>query len=357
MLACRLEGDRFIVFSMRDSKEEIIDRVSTVNNEFSRYLLKKYPRSDLRVASGIYFVDDPATKLFMMLDSANHARKSAKSQYYENNIAVFTEELKAQRKRVQEVVGSVHDAIKEGMIEAFLQPKFSMNRLQVVGAGALVRWRNPDDSYRYPDQFIPILEEAGFIVDVDLCVFEQVLQALKRWQTDGKKLVPISVNFSRVHFRNKQAYERIISRVERYGIDPGYIEIEITESSLSGDRSNLYQQMSALRNFGFKIDIDDFGTGYSSLNMLMSAPVDIVKVDKSFIDNYKTAEEKEYINQIGNLIRSAKKEIIFEGVETQEQIGVLTNYGYDNAQGYFFSKPIPLRDFERKYIYQKEKVS
>ena len=357
VLACRLEGDRFVVFSMRNSREEIIERVSKVNEEFSRYLMQNYPRSDLRVASGIYFIEDPATKLFMMLDSANHARKSAKSQYYEKNIAIFTKELKAQRQRVQEVVGSVHDAIKGGMIEAFLQPKFSMNRLQVVGAEALVRWRNSDGSYRYPDQFIPILEEAGFIVDVDLCVFEQVLQALKRWQMDGKRLVPISVNFSRVHFRNKQAYERIISRVERYGIDPGYIEIEITESSLSGDRANLYQQMSALRNFGFKIDIDDFGTGYSSLNMLMSAPVDIVKVDKSFIDNYKTAEEKEYINQIGHLILSANKEIIFEGVETEEQIGVLTNYGYDNAQGYFFSKPIPLREFEEKYIYQKEKVS
>ena len=357
VLACRLEGDRFLMFSMRDSREEVIERVSRLNEEFSHYLMGRYPRSDLRVTSGIYFIEDPRTKLFMMLDSANHARKSAKSQYYEKNIAVFTQELKAQRQRVQEVVGSVHDAIKGGMIEAFLQPKFSMNRLQVVGAEALVRWKNPDGSYRYPDQFIPILEEAGFIVDVDLCVFEQVLQALKRWQQDGKRLIPISVNFSRVHFRNKQAYERIISRVERYGIDPGYIEIEITESSLSGDRSNLYQQMSALRSFGFKIDIDDFGTGYSSLNMLMSAPVDIVKVDKSFIDNYKTAEEKEYINQIGNLIRSAKKEIIFEGVETEEQIGVLTNYGYDNAQGYFFSKPIPLREFERKYIYDKEKVS
>lgn len=357
VLACRLEGDRFVVFSMRDSREEIFNRVNKVNGEFSRYLMECYPRSDLRVASGIYFIEDPSVKLFMMIDSANHARKSAKGQYYENNIAIFTKELKAQRQRVQEVVGSVHDAIRGGMIEAFLQPKFSMNRLQVVGAEALVRWKNADGSYRYPDQFIPILEEAGFIVDVDLCVFEQVLQALQRWQRDGKGLIPISVNFSRVHFRNKQAYEKIISMVEQYGINPGYIEIEITESSLSGDRSNLYQQMSELRNFGFKIDIDDFGTGYSSLNMLMSAPVDIVKVDKSFIDNYKTTEEKEYINQIGNLILSAKKDIIFEGVETEEQIGVLTNYGYDNAQGYFFSKPIPLGEFERKYIYEKEKVS
>lgn len=357
VLACRLEGDRFVAFSTGDSNEEIINRVSGINGDFSHYLMESYPRSDLRIATGVYFIEDPSTKLFTMIDSANHARKNVKRQYYENNIAVFTQELKDQRQRVQEVVGSIHDAIKEGMIEAFLQPKFSMNSLEVVGAEALVRWRNPDGSYRYPDQFIPILEEAGFIVDVDFCVFEQVLRAIKRWQQDGKEPVPVSVNFSRVHFRNKQAYEKITSMVEKYGVDPGYIEIEITESILSGDRANLYQQMSALRDFGFKIDIDDFGTGYSSLNMLMSAPVDIVKVDKSFIDNYETVEQKEYINQIGNLILSAKKDILFEGVETQEQIGVLTNYGYDHAQGYFFSKPIPLEEFERKYIYVKEKVS
>lgn len=110
-------------------------------------------------------------------------------------------------------------------------------------------------------------------------------------------------------------------------------------------------QLQRLREYGFSVDIDDFGTGYSSLNMLMSAPVDIVKVDKSFIDHYETQAEQTYINQIGSLILSADKKIIFEGVETEDQINVLTNYGYEYAQGYFFSRPIPLPDFEEKYIY------
>ena len=104
--------------------------------------------------------------------------------------------------------------------------------------------------------------------------------------------------------------------------------------------------MSRLRDNGFKIDIDDFGTGYSSLNMLLSAPVDIVKVDKSFIDRYETESEKEYINQIGSLILSARKDIIFEGVETREQAQLLTSYGYDRAQGYLFSKPVSVPEFE-----------
>ena len=349
VIVCRLEGDRFVVFSVRDSKEEIEKRVRKINGEFGKYLQEKYPQSDLHITSGIYFVDKPGQKLFRMIDSANHARKTYKRKHH-NSLGIFSSELDNQRKNILDVVGSVHNAIQDGEIEAFLQPKFSMKNRDVQGAEALVRWHRKDGSFVYPNQFIPVLEEAGYIVDVDMCVYEQVLKALSRWKEEGKELIPISVNFSRVHFRNEKAYEKIIAMAEVFQVDPRYIEIEITESTLAADRDNLYCQMSKLREYGFKIDIDDFGTGYSSLNMLLFDPVDIVKVDKSFIDNYNSETEREYINQIGNLILSAKKDIIFEGVETEEQSALLAGYGYDHAQGYLFSKPIPMREFEQKYL-------
>lgn len=343
---CRLEGDRFVTFSVRDKKSEIESRVREVNNDFGGYLAERYPRSDLHITSGIYFVDSPDLPLHTMVDAANHARKSAKKQYYDS-LGIYTDALGVRRAQVQEIVGSVHDAISSGAIEAFLQPKFSMKERTVFGAEALVRWKKEDGTYRYPDQFIPVLEEAGFIVDVDMCVYERVLQTLSKWREQGRPLIPISVNFSRVHFRSRDAYKKIVQLAKKYDIKPRYIEIEITESVFNGDRVNLYYQMAKLREHGFKIDIDDFGTGYSSLNMLLFAPVDNVKVDKSFIDRYETRDEKEYINQIGNLILSAKKEIIFEGVETEEQVMLLTGYGYDSAQGYLFSKPVSIREFEK----------
>lgn len=349
VIVCRLEGDRFLVFSIRNTKEEIENRVRLVNDEFEYYLSKKYPKSDLHVTSGIYFVENPEQKFFRMIDSANHARKTYKRQHH-NSIGVFSHELDDQRRNVMDVVGNVHNAIRDGEIEAFLQPKFSMKSRKVQGAEALVRWRKKDGTFVFPNQFVPVLENAGYIVDVDMCVYEQVLKALVRWKEQGKRRIPISVNFSRVHFRDKKVYKKIIEMAERYGVEPCYIEIEITESTLASDRDNLYYQMSKLREYGFKIDIDDFGTGYSSLNMLLFAPVDIVKVDKSFIDNYTSQTEKDYINQIGNLILSAKKDIIFEGVETEEQSALLAGYGYDHAQGYLFSKPIPLKEFEEKYM-------
>lgn len=349
VIVCRLEGDRFVAFSKRNSEEEIENSVRRVNDDFGNYLAEKYPQSDLHITSGIYFVRNPMQKIYRMIDSANHARKSYKNQHH-NSVGIFSDDLAMQRKNVLDVVGNVHAAIRNGEIEAFLQPKFSMKDRRVQGAEALVRWRKKDGTYYYPSQFIPVLEDAGFIVDVDMCVYEQVLKSLARWKKEGKTLIPISVNFSRVHFRDERAYEKIVRLAREYGVDSRYIEIEITESTFAKDRDNLYRQMSALRDSGFKIDIDDFGTGYSSLNMLLFAPVDIVKVDKSFIDNYNSEEEREYINQIGNLILSAQKDIIFEGVETEEQSALLVGCGYDRAQGYLFSKPIPLKEFEEKYM-------
>ncbi len=352
-LACRQGCDHFIML-LEDSKRETIEqRIRVGNEKFESYLRERYPMSGLQVNAGIYYVTDPGKNLFYMIDSAIHARKSVKGRYY-HNIAVYSDELRTRKKLVLDVVGTIHEAIEGGEIETFLQPKFSMTSRRAVGAEALVRWRNPDGSYKYPDQFIPILEGAGLIINLDMCVFEQVLRVLARWQAEGKELVPVSVNFSRIHFHTDDFCEKVTALMQRYQVEPRFIEIEITESCFGDNRHNLYQQLEKVREYGFKVDIDDFGTGYSSLNMLLSAPVDIVKVDKSFIDHYETKEQQEYINQIGNLILSARKGIIFEGVETEAQIEFLTRYGYDNAQGYFFSKPVPVDEFERNFLYKRK---
>ena len=135
--------------------------------------------------------------------------------------------------------------------------------------------------------------------------------------------------------------------LRKYGVEPEYIEIEVTESCISGNPLGMIQQMTCLRENGLRIAMDDFGIGYSSLGMLIDANVDIVKVDKSFIDHYETDQEQQYINRIGQLVRAAGKDIIFEGVETQQQIEFLRDYGYDKAQGYAFSKPVPISEFEK----------
>ncbi len=342
----RVYADRFVILVTGESREAIEEEVRQSVSRFSDYLLHRYPMGDLQVRAGLYYIDNPEAEIFTMIDAANHARKVIKEDYL-NHVMVYTDRLRRTRAEKINVVASIHDAIDKGEVEAFLQPKFSMRTGDVVGAEALVRWHNADGSFKYPDQFIPVLEEVGYIVNVDFCVFRQVLACLKRWKEEGRQRVPISVNFSRVHFRDQHFGDKVLEMLREYEVEPEYIEIEVTESCISGNPMGMVKQMTQLRESGLKIAMDDFGIGYSSLGMLVDANVDIVKVDKSFIDHYETDQEQQYINRIGQLVRAAGKDIIFEGVETRQQVEFLRSYGYDKAQGYVFSKPVPIPEFEK----------
>lgn len=352
LIACRAAADRFISISKNKSKEAMINAVSRINTEYSAYLKERYPVSDLSISTGICFMMPGDFNLTAAVDNANLIRKEIK-QSRETSFAIYDEELKKKRMAELAIIGSVHDAINNGNIEPFLQAKCALNSRKVIGAEALVRWRNDDGTLKYPDQFIPPLERVGYIVDVDFCIYEQVLKRLAKWKADGKKLLPISVNFSRMHMKYKNFVERVCELAAKYGVDRKYVEIEITESTLSDDKGDMLDCMSKLQKSGFKIDIDDFGTGYSSLNMLLEAPADIVKIDKCFIDKTDSPAGKSYIRQIGDLVIASNKDIIFEGVETEEQADFLLDCGYNKIQGYLFDRPIPADEFEKKYIYSE----
>jgi EAL domain-containing protein (putative c-di-GMP-specific phosphodiesterase class I) len=164
-------------------------------------------------------------------------------------------------------------------------------------------------------------------------------------------MLPISVNFSRQHVRRADYVDKIISMAKEQGVDPEYIEIEITESCFGDDLEKLFSDMSKLQEAGFRIDIDDFGVSYSTLGVLLNAPVDMVKIDKSFIDDITTNEkERLYVKNICQLISTMDKDLIFEGVETKEQAQILCEIGYTKAQGWLFDKALPLSVFNEKYM-------
>lgn len=355
-LVCRGGADRFYALMVSTDQNQIESEIKKINHEFTTYLAQQYPLRGLCIATGIRYVTGTEENIRLMTDEANYARKNAKT-IHGDNIGVFSEELQKKRENVIQIVESVEGAIRDGMVELFLQPKFSISKRTTIGAEALVRWRNPDGTYKFPDQFIPILEETGLITELDLSIYRQVLQTLDRWRTEHWKLIPISVNTSRVDFETENFAERLIDMAALYDIPPCYIEFEVTEGAMIYHTDRLYRQLNRLRDAGFRIDMDDFGTGQSSLNMLIDAPVDIIKVDKSFLFHFRTKQEKDYIRKICELIHVARKEGIFEGVETEEQMELLQNCGCDNAQGYFYSKPIPVSAFERGFLPGTETVT
>lgn len=348
--SCRIYSDFYVGLYAAETRDKLIRAINKRNQDFADLQKIHYPASDINISSGMYFLTNKEVDITIAMDNANLARRSVKGSD-DVLCGIYSERMRKERLRDQSIASEVKTAMDTGMIELFLQPKFDMKTREIIGAEALARWRNSDGSYKMPYEFIGVLERVGLIIEFDFYMYEQVLKSFVRWKNQGRKLVPISVNFSRVHSSKDNFVERVNSLADKYGVDKSLIEIEITESAFVEDVNIMIRYMNKLREHGFRIDIDDFGMGYSSLSVLLNAPIDIVKVDKVFIDNIATNKlEREYVKQICRLIATTHKEVIFEGVETEEQASFLCGIGYNMAQGWLFDKAIPVPEFEQKYI-------
>ena len=223
-----------------------------------------------------------------------------------------------------------------------LQPKVDPAGGRVAGAEALVRWKHPEKGMIPPGQFIPILENSGQIVQLDEFVFEQVCALLKRWQEDGIAPLPISVNLSRHHFKNRNFLGRLRSIADHYEVDPGWIELEITES-IFFDESSIERVKTIVHQIhqsGFTCSLDDFGSGYSSLGLLKEFEIDAIKLDRIFFSATLDPRSQVVIEGIVALAKNLKLTIVAEGVESSEQADFLRRIGCDLIQGYYYSPPL-----------------
>ena len=349
VLACRIYSDYFVGLYRARTVSELISSLNSRNKDFYKKQQELIPGSNLNICAGLYIWED-GIDVSRAVFNANLARKSIKGVSH-GDCGVYEPQMHIKRAREQKIANELNSAITSGLIEMFLQPKFSMETMEVIGAEALARWRNVDGTYIMPGEFIAVLEKVGYIDELDFYIYEQVLHTLVDWKNGGKRMLPISVNFSRQHVRRADYVDKIISMAKEHGVDPEYIEIEITESCFGDDLEKLFSDMSKLQEAGFRIDIDDFGVSYSTLGVLLNAPVDMVKIDKSFIDNITTNDkERLYVKNICQLISTMDKDLIFEGVETKEQAQILCEIGYTKAQGWLFDKALPLSVFNEKYM-------
>ncbi|MCR5531315.1 MAG: EAL domain-containing protein [Lachnospiraceae bacterium] len=348
--ACRIHSDYFLIYVNGESKEQVIAKLRSWSKVFVEHQLKAYPGIDIQLSSGVYFLKKNDNDIPLAMDNANLARKQAKSGQ-ENSYCIYSEELRAQRNHEQTIAGEIQNAIKNNKIEVFFQPKFSLETKELIGAEALARWLMDDGTYRYPADFVPILEKTGHVTDLDFCIYTNVLQALRNWKKSGAKMVPISINFGKNNKSFLKFDERISRLAEQYGVESKYIEIEVNEEMLLAEKEGASDSIRDLQNRGFKITLDDFGSGRESLSMLINAPVDIVKIGRGFLQRIGQGEmERNYVRCMCDMISSVKKEAVFEGVETQEQADFLSGCGFTTAQGYLFERPIPLEEFENKYL-------
>ncbi len=351
--ACRIHSDYFVIYVNGETKEQVISKLRSWSKVFVEHQSKYYPGIDIQLTNGVYFLGKGETDIPLAMDNANLARKQAKAE--QNRLyCICTDELRKRRSYEQTIAGEIQNAIRDNKIEVFLQPKFSLKTREIIGAEALARWVQEDGTYRSPGDFIPILERTGHITDLDFCIYTNVLQALRTWKKNGIPMVPISINFSKNNHSFLKFDERISRLAEQYGVDGKYLEIEVNEAMLSDGDDGVRNSIRGLQSRGFKITLDDFGSGTSSLSLLMNAPVNNVKIGRDFLRKIGNSKsERDYVRCMCDMIAAVKKEAVFEGVETEEQAEFLNACGFTKAQGYLFERPIPLGEFEEKYLKDK----
>ncbi|WP_270297203.1 EAL domain-containing protein [Eggerthella sinensis] len=299
---------------------------------------------DAIVRAGVYRVEDPAAPVSLMCDRAVIAQRTVKGSYFDR-VATYDPGMRAALIREREVVAGIEAALRDDCIELFLQPKCNMRTGKIVGAEALARWRHPERGIVAPGEFIPLLERNGLVRSLDLRVWEKSAAWIRSLIDQGIRPVPVSVNVSRADIYLMDVSAELHALVERYGIDPSLIEVEITESAYSERPDRIVAAFDALAERGFTVLMDDFGSGYSSLNMLKDINVDVLKIDMRFLDR-DDRRSKDIMESVIRMARWLDLPVIAEGVETREQVNFLLDVGCSYAQGYYYARPMEVAAFE-----------
>lgn len=305
----------------------------------------RFPNIKFNIKFGIYSKVDRELPVSGMCDRAILSLNRIKRQYGQV-FSVYDDKLQFARLKEQQILDCMEQALSERQFMVYYQPKYDIRTETIVGAEALVRWSHPEYGFMMPGDFIPLFERNGFIAKLDYYVWEEVCKAMQEWNKKGNVTFPISVNVSRIDFQSPDLVEKLVDLVERYDIDNSLLHLEITESAYTENPQEIIESVKELRNLDFKIEMDDFGSGYSSLNMFSELPLDILKLDMGFIQHQNSHHAKSILSFMISLSKWMGLESVAEGVESQEQVDSLKNMGCNYAQGYFYAKPMPKKEFE-----------
>lgn len=347
-ICSRTVADKFFIFINR--KIDYMETLKEIEKEIKRYNLN----IEVSVYFGIYQIRDKKIPVSIMCDRVKLTIDSIKGKY--NKLySYYDDKLIEKIMAEQELLNCMEESLKNKDFKVYFQPKSSLITGKLIGAEALVRWMHKDLGFITPDRFIPLFEKNGFITNLDMYVLEEVCLKIRSWLNEGVEPTRISINLSRVDIYNPNLINMMMCLLDKYEIPIKYISLEITETSYTDNSKQLIGVVNQLKNIGFNIEMDDFGSGYSSLNMLEELPIDILKLDMKFLEKSSKRKNKiGILNFVVNLAKWLDLSIIVEGVETLEQVDFLKSIGYTLGQGYYFSKPMPEKDFDKYLMKNRE---
>lgn len=330
-------ADEFMLFLKYDEISEVTERIERIDLEVKN--LKKNGNYEIELSVGICEVKPGGEfDINKVIDHAAITKGTIKGQHGKL-YAIYNDNLRKKLLREKEIENRMEQAIRDHEFVVFYQPKFSAASKELVGAEALVRWC-AEDGMIYPNEFIPLFEKNGFITTLDQYVFETVCLDIARWKKEGLRVVPVSVNLSQLQLYNNNFLQTYSDIIENAQIPSSLVELELTETTFVSDSNILLNTIRDLHELGINVLIDDFGTGYSSLNMLKNIPADVIKIDKSFVDDIGDERGNQIVTTIVHLGQSLDMKIVAEGVENEDQYEFLKSIYCDVIQGYYFSKPV-----------------
>lgn len=346
--ACRIHSDNFAYVFIYDSdKEELISSIKKMNNSLSLKIHELYPDLNIKFNTGIYIFDDLYVDAQTAYTNANLARKSAKEDGNQD-IVLFHPKMMDTIRRNEQLNSEFADALKNKNLIVYYQPKISCKDESIVGGEALIRWRKDNGTFIYPDEFISAFERNGNIVKLDYYVYREVFSYIRNRIDTNQKIVPISMNVSRVHLLNDDIIGYITSLFDEFKIPPQLVEFELTENIYMSNMTNARKFMNFCKSFGIFVSMDDFGSGFSSLNVMNSLPIDIIKLDRVFLKNETLTEnDKIVLECIISMAKRLKMKVICEGVETSNQSKFLKEAQCDMIQGYYYGRPMDEESFNR----------
>jgi EAL domain-containing protein (putative c-di-GMP-specific phosphodiesterase class I)/GGDEF domain-containing protein len=337
-LCGRLTADHFMCLVRGSSAEDVVSRLDVDKAQqwqgiTSRTYLFRH---------GVYKITDYNMNIRTMRECATYAANSIpKSSRF--NYGIFDKQLQSKFVMENSILNSFEEALREEAFKVYVQPKVDLKTNVVTSCEALVRWQSPDKEILLPGEFINLFETNGLITALDFYMAEQVCKWLRNRLDKGLKIIPVAVNFSRMHLLDNDFIRHLVQILNRYQIEPKWFEVELTESAFFENEEAVIKMMQALHQAGFTIAMDDFGSGFSSLNFLKNIPIDVLKIDKLFFDNFMTdIRGRLVLEDILSIAKHLRLKTVAEGVEAPEEVEFLRHHGCDFVQGYYFYKPLAL---------------
>lgn len=343
----RMTGDRFVCLTRCENPESLENRFWNQIAAVQTCLKKQDLDFDIDINAGVYLIHPgelDKLSINLMLDRASLAHQSV-SQKNGSHFCIYDDKMLESQLRRSEISKHLAKALQTGEVMAYFQPQFDFSLRAVSGAEALCRWKHSALGWLSPAEFIPVLEQSNQIYQLDCFIWREACRALAQLRSKGI-LTPISVNVSRADIQEDSLIQVLQGYIQEFGLSCADLHLEVTESAYMEDSQQLKQMVHTLQSMGFCVEMDDFGSGYSSLNTLKELPVNILKLDAYFIrDSISDLRGSAILSTVVGMAQRLNLPIIAEGIETMEQAQSLLDMGCQWMQGYYFARPMPMKDF------------